>query len=100
MTEISLANLISKRMALVEKLSALNAKQLKNTTERSGIEVELESCIEDIERDGETAMNRAQRTELETRMTKAITACTDCEQELDKLAAELNALDQQAGPVP
>ncbi len=48
------ADLMQVRMALVEKLSALNSKQLLNTQIRSGIEIELLTCIETIERIGES----------------------------------------------
>ena len=44
------ASLMQQRIALVEKLAALNSKQLLNTQTRSGIEVELLTCIEAIER--------------------------------------------------
>ena len=49
-----MAERMQQRMALVEKLSALNAKQLQNTQARSGIEVELTACIESIEENGES----------------------------------------------
>ena len=47
------AELMQKRIALVEKLATLNARQLLNTQTRSGIEVELLTCVEAIERDAE-----------------------------------------------
>lgn len=100
MTDKAFADLMTKRMALVEKLSALNSKQLLNTQKRSGIEVELQGCLEDIESDGETAANLAKRAELERRMAAAISACTDCERELDHLTEQLNILLQQTEPAP
>ena len=102
-----IADLMQERMALVEKLSALNSKQLLNTQTRSGIEVELLTCIEAIERDGESEAALARRAELEARYKAAAEACADCEQALDDLAEDLTTLDQQieqqagqAGPAP
>ncbi|MDH3659571.1 MAG: hypothetical protein OEU92_06005 [Alphaproteobacteria bacterium] len=98
MTDI--AELMQKRMALVERTAALNSRQLRNTQIRSGIEVELLACIEAIERDGETRESLARRDDLEARYKAAAAACANCDRELDKLADELGALDQQAGPAP
>lgn len=89
------AELMQKRMALVEKLSALNSKQIQNTQARSGIEVELAACIEDIKRNGESEAALARRAELEARYKAATAAGVDCDRELDRLTDELNALDQQ-----
>ncbi len=89
------AERMQQRMALVEKLSALNSKQLQNTQARSGIEVELTACIEDIERNGESEAALARQAELEARYEAAAAACVDCDRELDRLTNELNALDQQ-----
>lgn len=101
MTAPTFPEFMAQRMALVEQLSALNSKQLSNTQMRSGIEVELLACNEAIERDGETASLLAQRAELETRLSEAIAACTDCDRRLDALTDQLDALDQQqAGPAP
>lgn len=94
MTKDNPADWLKERMALVEKMSALNSKQLSNTQARSGIEVELLGCIETIERDGETKETLARRVELENRLAEAIIACTDCDQELDRLANDLITLDQ------
>lgn len=90
-----LAELMQKRMALVERMAALNSKQLRNVQIRSGIEVELLACTEAIERDGETKETLTQRADLEARYKAAAAACADCDRELDGLAEELNALDQQ-----
>jgi len=92
-----IADVMQKRMALVEKLSALNSKQLQNTQTRSGIEVELAACIEEIEQSGESEIVLA---DLEARYQAAAAACVDCDQELDRLTDELNALDQQAQAGP
>ena len=89
------AERMQQRMALVEKLSALNSKQLQNTQARSGIEVELTACIEDIERNGESEAALARQAGLEARYEAAAAACVDCDRELDRLTNELNALDQQ-----
>jgi hypothetical protein len=100
MTDI--ADLMQKRMALVEKLAVLNSKQLSNTQTRSGIEVELLTCIEMIERNGESEASLLGRAELETRYKAATEASAACERDLDALAEELAILDQlieqQAGP--
>ncbi|MEZ5932157.1 MAG: hypothetical protein R3F54_09425 [Alphaproteobacteria bacterium] len=90
-----IARLMQKRMVLVEKLAALNSKQLSNTQKRSGLEVELLACIEEIEANGETAENLAQRAELEARYKAAIDACAACEQELDRLAEQMTRLDRE-----
>ncbi|MGI9501801.1 MAG: hypothetical protein ACR2RE_01925 [Geminicoccaceae bacterium] len=99
---IDIAELMQKRMALVEQLAALNSKQLQNTQTRSGIEVELLTVIELIERNGETEATLFGRTELEARYKTAADACAACERELDALAEDLTVLDQQieqqAGP--
>ncbi|MGI9501296.1 MAG: hypothetical protein ACR2P3_14770 [Geminicoccaceae bacterium] len=102
MTADDFADLMQRRMALVEKLAALNSRQLQNTQARSGIEVELIGCIEEIEQNGETKETLARRADLEARYKAAAAACADCDQELDRLADELSALDQegQAGPAP
>ena len=96
------ASLMQQRIALVEKLAALNSKQLLNTQTRAGIEVELLTCIEAIERDGESEAALQTRAELEASYKAAADACLACEQELDELAEELTSLDQQieqqAGP--
>lgn len=89
------AELMARRIALVEKLSALNAKQVLNTQTRSGIEIELLGCIEAIERDGETTASRTHRTELEMRFKEAAAAWADCDRDLDTLADQLNTLDQR-----
>lgn len=91
------ALLIRQRMAMVEQLAALNSKQLQNTLTRSGVEVELLACIEEIEENGETSENLARRTDLETRYKAAANACADCDRELDELTDQLNTLDEQAG---
>lgn len=96
MTDI--AELMQKRMTLVEKIAALNSQQLLNTQTRGGIEVELQTVIELIERNGETEATLFGRTELEARYKTAVEACAACERELNALAEELTALDQQAGP--
>lgn len=93
MTAPTFPESVAKRMALVEQLSALNAKQLKNIQLRSGVEVELQACIDDIERSGETKSSLALRAELQNRLTEAITACADCDRELDALTDQLNTLD-------
>lgn len=101
MTDI--VELMQQRIVLVEKLAALNSKQLLNTQTRSGIEVELMTCIEMIEREGESQAALFRQAELEARYKAAAEACTDCERELDALAEELTTLDQQmeqAGPAP
>ncbi|MEM8949761.1 MAG: hypothetical protein AAGA21_23635 [Pseudomonadota bacterium] len=89
------ADLMQKRMALVEKLAALNSKQLLNTQARSGAEVELLACIEMIERNGESEAMLFARADLEARYKAAIAVCEDCERELDELAEQLNALDKE-----
>ena len=100
MTDI--ADLMQRRMALVERLAALNSRQLLHTQTRSGIEVELLTCIEMIERNGETEATLFARTRLEARYKAAAEACATCERELDVLAEDLAVLDQeieqQAGP--
>jgi cell division protein FtsB len=93
------AELMQRRMALVERLAALNSKQLLNTQTRSGLEVELLACIEEIEANGESEVALARRAELEARYKAAAAACADCEREIDKLADDLDAFDQ-AGPGP
>ncbi len=100
MTDI--AELMQKRMALVEKLSALNSRQLSNTQARSGAEVELLACIEEIEQNGETCDNLARRADLEARCKAATAACVDCDREIEALTDQLDAFDQagQAGPAP
>ena len=98
MSAEAMAELMQRRMVLVERLAALNSKQLLNTQTRSGAEVELLACIEEIEANGETTENLARRADLEARYKAAAEACADCERELDRLADELNALDEQAGP--
>ena len=93
MTDI--AELMERRMALVEKLAALNSKQLLNTQTRSGTEVELLACIEMIEQNGEGEASLLGRAELEARYKAAIAVYEDCERELDELAEQLNALDKE-----
>lgn len=97
-----MAEQMQRRMALVEKLAALNSTQLRNTQARSGIEVELVACIEEIERNGESEETLARRTDLEARYKAAAAACADCDRELDDLADQLGRLDrtEQAGPAP
>ena len=89
------AELMQKRMALVEKIAALNSKQLSNTQTRSGAEVELLACIEEIEANGETSENLTRRADLEARCKAAAEACADCERALDDLADQLSALDHR-----
>ncbi len=91
---------MQKRMALVEKLSALNSKQLQNTQARSGIEVELAACIDDIEENGGSEAAHVRRADLETSYKAAVAACADCDRKLDELADQLAKLDQAglAGP--
>ncbi len=90
-----IADLMQKRMALVEKIAAHNSKQLLNTQTRSGAEVELLACIEEIEANGETSENLLRRAALEARCKATAKACADCERELDELADQLDALDHQ-----
>ena len=93
MTDI--AELMQKRMALVEKLAALNSKQLLNTQARSGAEVELLACIEAIEASGESEAARARHAELEARYKAAVDACAACDQEWTALNDQLHVLDQE-----
>jgi hypothetical protein len=95
MSDIAL--LMQRRMALVERLAALNASQLRNIQMRSGAEVELLACTAAIEANGATPEDRARRAELEARCQAAAAACIACERELDDLAEQLTRLDQ-AGP--
>ncbi len=89
-----MAERMQKRMALVEKLSALNAQQLKHTQIRSGIEVELTACIEKIGQNGETPEALTQLADINARYQAAAAACANCDQELDALTEQLNALDE------
>jgi DNA repair exonuclease SbcCD ATPase subunit len=93
MTDI--AELMQRRMHLVEKLASLNSKQLLNTQARSGAEVELLACIEEIEAKGENEAALARHADLEARYKAAIAVCEDCERELDELAERMNALDNE-----
>ena len=95
MTDVAL--LMQKRMALVEKIAAMNAKQLLYTQRRSGLEVELLACVNEIEANGESAEALARRAELEACHKAAEEACANCEREVDELAEQLNTLDQ-GGP--
>jgi hypothetical protein len=99
MTAHAFTDLMAKRMAVVERLSALNAEQLLHTQKRSGIEVELLGCIEAIERDGAGEAALARRTDLENRLTEATVAIAHCERQRDDLTDELDTLEQ-AGPAP
>ena len=90
----NIVDLLQRRMALVEKIAALNSEQLSNTQARSGVEVELLACIEEIEETGETSENPARRVELEARYKAAAVACTDCGRERDDLSQQLNRLDE------
>ncbi len=94
-----IGDLMQRRMALVTRLAALNSKQLQNTQTRSGIEVELLTVNEMIERNGENEATLLGQAALEARYNEAVEACVACERELDELTEQLNALDQ-AGPGP
>ena len=94
MTTAPSAGLIAKRIALVGELTALNARQLLHSQARGGIEFELLACAEDIESNGETAANLAQRAELESRLTRIIGKVEECDRQLDELAERLNELDR------
>ncbi|MGI9415385.1 MAG: hypothetical protein ACR2PM_17045 [Hyphomicrobiales bacterium] len=95
MTAETSAGLIAKRIALVEELTALNARQLLHSQTRGGIEFELLACAEDIERNGETAARVAQRTELENRLSRIADRVEDCDRQLDELTGRLNELDRE-----
>lgn len=95
MTAETSAGLIAKRIALVEELTALNARQLQHSQARGGIEFELLGCAEDIESNGETAARVAQRTELENRLSRIIDRVEDCDRQLDELTGRLNELDRE-----
>ena len=90
-----IARMMQKRMELVEKLAALNSKQLLNTQTRSGAEVELLACIEAIEVGGESKAALTRHAKLEARYKAAVVVCEDCERELDELAEQLNDLDNK-----
>jgi hypothetical protein len=90
-----IARLMQERMALVEKLAALNSKQLLNTQTRSGAEVELLACIELMESEGESEAALERHAELEGRYKAAVVVWEECERELDELADQLNALDNE-----
>jgi hypothetical protein len=94
MTTYAFTDLMAKRMAVVERLSALSSKQLLYTQKRSGIEVELLGCIDDIGREGETATILARRADLECRLTAMTVAIAECERERDVLTSELDALEE------
>ena len=89
------AELMQQRISLVEKISALNSKQLLNTQIRSGVEVELMTCIETAQRHGKSEVALQRRAELEASYEEAANACLACEQELNELAEDLTSLDQQ-----
>jgi len=95
MTAATIAELMVRRIALVEKLSALNAQHVRHTQACGGIEIELLSCAADIERDGETPTYLACRGELEDRLARTTALCADCDRELDALAEKLNELDRR-----
>jgi hypothetical protein len=94
MTTYAFTDLMAKRMAVVERLSALNSKQLLYTQKRLGIEVELLGCIDVIEREGETATMLARCADLESRSTATTVAIAKCERERDVLTSELDALEE------
>ncbi len=95
MTAKTFAELMAERMVLVEQLAALNSKQLLNTQTRAGIEIELESCLEEIKHQGSTSENVARRAELEDRLRAAVDACATCDQEWTALNDQLHFLDQE-----
>lgn len=95
MTAATSAGLIEKRIALVAELTALNARQLLHSQARAGIEVELLGCAEDIEANGETEANLAQRAELESRLSRIIDRVEECDRQLDALAERLSELDRE-----
>ncbi len=95
MTANIFAELMQRRMALIEKLANINSRQLSNTQARSGIEVEHQACINAIERDGETQLELARRADLEDRLQVAINTCADCDREWQALTDQLDALDRQ-----
>jgi chromosome segregation ATPase len=95
MTPNTLAELMQQRIALIEKLAALNSKQLSNTQTRSGIEVELQGCLNDIGRNGESEEAQARLADLEDRLQTAANACADCDRDWQILNDELEALDRQ-----
>ncbi len=95
MTANPVAELMQQRMALIEKLASINSRQLSNTQTRSGIDVELQGCINDIERNGETREGLARRAELEERLQHASEACAGCEREWQAHADQLEQLDRE-----
>ena len=95
MTDATHAGLMAQRIELVEKLTALNARQLLHSQARAGIEVELLSCAEEIEANGETASALSRRAELEDRLARIVASSDDCDRERDELAGQLNRLERQ-----
>jgi len=95
MTKATSAGLIEKRIALVGELTALNARQLLHSQARAGIEVEPLGRTEDIETNGATQANVAQRAELEDRLSRIIGRVEECDRQLDVLAERLSALDRE-----
>lgn len=95
MTAASPAELMARRIALVETLTALNARRLLHSQTRAGIEVELLSCAEAVESDGETADTRTRRAALEARLARVVALADDCDREQEALAGALSELDRQ-----
>lgn len=99
MTAASPAELMARRIALVEALTALNARQLLHSQTRAGLEVELLSCAEAVESEGETADARTRRAALEARLERVVALSGDCDREQEALAGELSELDRQLAEI-
>lgn len=87
--------LFQKRIALVGKISALNAQQLQNSQMLLGNGIDLQRCSENLTEKGDTEALREEYEQAKTREDHLQNVVADCEDRVADLERQVAELDRK-----
>lgn len=91
--DVDLGALLMERLAIVQEIAGLNARQLKNQQEAGGMELECMGCERELARGVPHAQERL--AQLREGLAQALERCADTERELAACESRLDAVDLQ-----